>query len=193
MCPGLLESIIGINPKKGSDPNLDLSEVSAKRKDSNLGWSVVGGQRPSMASEEFEDNHQYAGAKTIDHSADILNIYAKLDRLESSAQIRENDNDKDVSILYKKLHEMKLSMTEVSNSNTGYSNGSSSNDALYQAQNEQRAQLASLERKIEDLCLALQVHKSSAEMMTDTMKHLYERTSEIEEELSQNGRQSEIL
>ena len=188
----MLEKITGISQSKDEpDLNLDLSEVSPAhtRKYDNLRWSQPDRQHLSFASESFEDNKQYTG-EPVDHSADISNIYAKLHQLES-VQSNGNNNNKDVVNLYTKLHALELELTEVSKSNAVNSSGSGNNDALYQAQNEQRSQLASLERKIDGLCLALQVHKSSAEMMTDTMRHLYERTSEIEEELSQNSRQHE--
>ena len=216
-CPKLLDRMTGQSPKSShaeegpEDKKVDLSEDNPSG-GRNLRWSSVGGditrtlnrkrslqwsfneeeKRRSMELDSFNDNDKENGTqekKVADHSKDISNLYARINELELLG-----DHGDDISDIYSKLHKLELSLSE-NNLHGTLSNGSGNNEALYQAQNDLYAKLVAMERKMEDFRLALQVHKSSAELITDSVRCLHERTSEMEDELSQNSRpyESHIL
>ena len=105
----------------------------------------------------------------------------------------------EITDLYRLVHQLKLELSEVNNNSGSMSiNGINNNDAIYRAQisseqsiNDLRDQLAIMERKTEEqfanLRLALQVHKSSTELISDSIRFLHEKTSGMEDEFSDNS------
>lgn len=179
-CPRLLERMLGNVPTE-QNPNSELRRSM---------WSNIEEVR-RRSSDSFNVNDNQNGThenKAESHSDDISKIYSKLNYLELLVENVETSD------LYTKLHKLELAMTE-KNLIGSKSDVASNNDALYQAQNDLYAKLTKMEQNIDDLRLALQVHKSSAELIGDSVRYLHERTSDMEDELSQNSRpyESHIL
>jgi uncharacterized secreted protein with C-terminal beta-propeller domain len=139
-----------------------------------------------MELESFNDNENGTHNDNLNRGKDISEIHEKLHKLE--LEKTSVDYSEDISKIFTKLHEMELLMSD-KKSLGETTNGTNNNDALYQAQNDLYAKITAIERQTDDLRLALQVHKSSADLITDSVRYLHEKAIEMEE-LSQNSRSS---
>lgn len=203
MCPKLLKRLIGRAPSPSEDKSepdavFGMSEDEAEQRDEanqkkpasyrqkqSWRWSYIESEKKRLSTEleSFNDNDNGTLNSNIDRAKDISDIYQKLHQLE--LEKKTVDYGDDISDIFTKLHDMELRMSD-KNSLPGTPNGTSNNDALFRAQNDLYAKIAAVERQTEDLRLALQVHKCSAEIITDSVRYLHEKTIEMEE-LSQNS------
>jgi hypothetical protein len=144
--------------RSGTNVDAPNRRMKGNRPQGSLRWSNLGASSKNE-SDEFLDNHAM-------YNESIADIYTRLQMIEQ----------------------------EFSNSAL---NGN--HNSLYQAQissdhsiNEIRTQLHAMERRTDEqfqnIRLALQVHKSSTELISDSVMQLYQRTAEVEEELSESGR-----
>ncbi|KAL3795399.1 hypothetical protein ACHAWO_002646 [Cyclotella atomus] len=154
----------------------------------HIRWSYIEEEKKplSMELESFNDNENGTQNDNLNRGKDISEIYEKLHKLELGKT--SVDYSEDISKIFTKLHEMELLMSD-KKSLGETTNGTNNNDALYQAQNDLYAKITAIERQTDDLRLALQVHKSSADLITDSVRYLHEKAIEMEE-LSQNSRSS---
>ena len=108
---------------------------------------------------------------SIDHDKNDKEINAPMNNTAGS-------HEKDISDLQSKLRDLEIKLNGVSNQD------SANNHTSSRAQNKQYdQQLTKLEQKMDDLRLALQIHTSSTDIMSESIQYLYGKTSEMEDKL----------
>jgi len=167
-CPDRLEKMMG---KSSSPDNSNKSDETSANDETpqKPRWTAVGNDKlrwSSVEGDKFVDNKISANVTGTDHTHEINDLYAKLYKLED--KFDQQDKARGDTVLAGMINQ----------------GGAAHDDTLYQVQNEHRAQLTTLEKKIDDLRLALQVHKSSSQLMSESIRHLYGRTSVTDGELS---------
>ena len=174
-CPERLEKMMG----KARPPDSNKSdETSASGENPQSSrrtprWSTIDDIKLSIVddnkfvdNDEFVDNGISTSMNGTDHSREINELYGKLHELEDKFVQQDKPCQK-------------VELSGIINQA-----GTTHDDSVYQVQNEHRTQLTSLEKKIEDLRLALQMHKSSSKLMSESIQHLYGRVSFKDEEFS---------
>ena len=163
-CPDTLDRMMGKTLSPEVPPVLTSSKETAC--DSIFrSWSI---------DDEKNDGQEISDPiNSTVRSHEVKHIYAELQEL------KQRNYEKDISDLQSKLRHLEMKLKGVSNPE-----GSANHHIPRHTQNERfEEQLTNLEQKMDDLRLALQIHTSSSEIMSESIQYLYGKSSEMEEEL----------